>query len=136
MRALIVDMQVTIEQLNDSANADCKVVGKTLEDSVHGLRSATRWALDAAAQNAAEPLAGAVPYLMMFGTVCGGWMLGQSALVAASRLKEGGGDADFYSSKIKTARYYADHILPRAGALRHEVMHGAASLMALDEAAF
>jgi hypothetical protein len=85
MRALIVDMQVTIEQLNDSANADCKVVGKTLEDSVHGLRSATRWALDAAAQNAAEPLAGAVPYLMMFGTVCGGWMLGQSALVAEAR---------------------------------------------------
>jgi 3-(methylthio)propanoyl-CoA dehydrogenase len=136
MRALIADMQVTIEQLNDSANADCKVVSKTLEDAVHGLRNATRWALDAAAQNPAEPLAGAVPYLMLFGTVCGGWMLGQSALVAAARLNEGGGDDVFYSSKIKTARYYADHILPRAGALRHEVMHGAASLMALDEAAF
>jgi acyl-CoA dehydrogenase len=135
MRALIADMQMTIEDLNASADADCRAVGSTLEDAVHGLRNATHWVLEAFASDPAQPLAGAVPYLMLFGTVTGGWMLGHSALVAAKRLGQGVADELFYATKVKTARYYADHILPRAGALFHEIVHGADSLLALEEAA-
>jgi len=58
-----------------------------------------------------------VPLLELFGIVCGGWQLGLSALVAAKRLAEGGGDEAFYRAKIGTARFYADHVLARAPAL-------------------
>ncbi|HTQ72750.1 MAG TPA: acyl-CoA dehydrogenase [Burkholderiales bacterium] len=80
--------------------------------------------------------AGAVPFLKLMGIVCGGWQLARSALVAQQRLSEGKGDKSFYEAKIKTARFYADHVLTQAPALRNTVVHGAAAVMALAEEQF
>ena len=80
--------------------------------------------------------AGAVPFLKLMGIVCGGWQLARSALVAQQRLSEGKGDKSFYEAKIKTARFYADHLLTQAPALRNTVVHGAAAVMALAEEQF
>jgi len=80
--------------------------------------------------------AGAVPFLRLMGIVCGGWQLARSALVAQQRLSEGKGDKSFYEAKIKTARFYADHVLTQAPALRNTVVHGAAAVMALAEEQF
>ena len=80
--------------------------------------------------------AGAVPFLKLMGIVCGGWQLARSALVAQQRLSEGKGDKSFYEAKIKTARFYADHVLTQAPALRNTVVHGAAAVMALTEEQF
>ena len=68
--------------------------------------------------------------------ICGGWQLARSALVAQQRLSEGKGDKSFYEAKIKTARFYADHVLTQAPALRNTVVHGAAAVMALAEEQF
>ena len=135
MRALIADMQATAAELGAGGNADCKAIGAVLADAVTALTDTTQWMLEGFSRNPLETAAGAVPYLMLFGTVAGGWMLGQSALVAAGRVTEGGGDPLFYAGKIKTARFYADHVLPRVFALKHEVLHGAESLLTLEEAA-
>ena len=70
--------------------------------------------------------AGAVPYLMLWGYVCGGWMMAKAALIAAAK----DGD-DFYAAKLVTARYYAEHVLPKASGLAHEVTHGGPTTMAL-----
>ena len=80
--------------------------------------------------------AGAVPFLMLMGIVCGGWQMARAALVAQQRLAEGKGDKSFYAAKIKTARFYADHLLTRAPALRNTIVHGAAGVMALAEEQF
>jgi 3-(methylthio)propanoyl-CoA dehydrogenase len=48
----------------------------------------------------------------------------------------GRADAYFYQAKIATTRFYAEHILPRALALKMEVTSGAGSVLALDEAMF
>ena len=135
MRALIADMQATATELGGSGNADCKAIAAVLADAVTGLADTTQWMLEGFSRNPLEPAAGAVPYLMLFGTVAGGWMLGQSALVAAGRVTDGSGDQLFYAGKIKTGRFYADHVLPRVFALKHEVLHGAESLLTLEEAA-
>ena len=135
MQALISDMQATTLELGGSANTDCKAIGAMLGESIKALTDTTQWILDAFPRNPLEPAAGAVPYLMLFGTAAGGWMLGKSALVAAQRLDEGSGDQIFYRGKIKTARFYVDHVLPRVFALKHEVMHGAESLLTIEEAA-
>ena len=37
-------------------------------------------------------LAGAVPFLHLFGIVAGGWQMGRAALVASRRLAEGSGE--------------------------------------------
>ena len=135
MREIIADMQAAIVDLNLSSNADCKAVGGVLAAAAKALSDSTQWILESFSRNPREPAAGAVPYLMLFGTVAGGWMMGESALVAAERASDGEGDPLFYAGKVKTARFYADHVLPRAMALQHEVMHGASSLLAMEDAA-
>ena len=70
------------------------------------------------------------------GAVAGGWQLGRAALIAAKRLEEGTGDAAFYRGKISTARFYADCLLPQAGALAQSIVHGSESVLALADEQF
>jgi acyl-CoA dehydrogenase len=77
-----------------------------------------------------------VPYLKLFGTVAGGWMMARAALVAAAKLGRPDGDRDFLQAKLATARFYAEHELPRALPLAREVTRGADSVLALEPAKF
>ena len=74
--------------------------------------------------------AGSVPYLMLAGNLVAGWQLGRSLLVAEDKLAAGE-DAAFMTAKIATARFYAEHILPRTQALRDAIVEGADSVTAL-----
>ena len=73
----------------------------------------------------------AVPYLHLAATVCGGWQLGRAALAATGRLEEGSGDARFLQTKVATAHFYADHMLPQTGSLNQTVRAGGDALAAL-----
>jgi len=77
--------------------------------------------------------AGSVPYLMLAGNLVAGWQLGRS-LIAAEDALAAGGDAPFMTAKVTTARFYAEHILPRCAALRAAIVDGAASVneLAMD----
>jgi len=79
--------------------------------------------------------AGSVPYLMLAGNLMAGWQLARS-LLAAQELLAAGQDVEFMQAKITTARFYAEHILPRCQALRDAVVQGADSVMALPIEAF
>ncbi len=57
-------------------------------------------------------------------------------LLAAQELKATGEDVAFMDAKIVTARFYAEHILPRCAAQRDAVVNGADSVMALPVDAF
>jgi alkylation response protein AidB-like acyl-CoA dehydrogenase len=78
--------------------------------------------------------AGAVPFLKLMGIVAGGWQMGRAALAAERKLQSG--DRNFLEAKIATARFYADHVLVHAPALRNTVVNGAAGVMALSEDQF
>jgi hypothetical protein len=134
MRAMIADMLATVIELNASGNADCKAIGAVLDRAIKTLVDTTQWMLESFAGNPQAPAASAAPYLMLFGVTAGGWMMGESALVAERRRTDQGGDQVFYLGKIKTARFYADHILPRVFALAHEVINGAESLLSIEDA--
>src|SRR5205807_1589270 len=72
------------------------------------------------ASSAADPrpaFAGAVPFLKLMGIVAGGWQMGRAALAAERKLESG--DRNFLEAKIATARFYADHVLVQAPALRN-----------------
>lgn len=71
--------------------------------------------------------AGSVPFLMLAGNLFAGWQLARSLLASQQQLAQGLGDAlgaDFHRRKIATARFYADHVLSRAPALTHSIVHG------------
>ena len=90
---------------------------------------AVLWLLAAPAREAA---AGAVPYLMLCGTVIGGWLMARAAAANGSV----GSDAEFMATKRITAQHYALHVLPESGALRDEVVHGAVTTLGLNDAQF
>ena len=77
--------------------------------------------------------AGSVPYLMLAGSVVAGWQLARSLLVA-EELAAQGTDVAFMRAKVATARFYAEHLLNKAPAVRDSIVHGADSVtaMALD----
>ncbi|MBT9493702.1 MAG: acyl-CoA dehydrogenase [Paucibacter sp.] len=79
--------------------------------------------------------AGSVPYLMLAGNLVAGWQLARSLVVAEDHLAAGN-DAAFMSAKIATARFYAEHILSRAGGLRDAIVEGADSVTAMSLDAF
>ena len=58
------------------------------------------------------------------------------ALLAAEACLAKGEDPAFLKAKIATARFYAEHILSRAGGIREAVVEGADSVNALAAEAF
>ena len=100
----------------------------SLAEGLLALQGATEWLLVCEDPN--DALAGATPYLELFGTVTGGWLLAKGALVAAGKLEEA--DDPFLRAKIATAHFYCTQILPRATALVPSVMAGAGDLFEID----
>jgi acyl-CoA dehydrogenase len=68
--------------------------------------------------------------------VAGGWQMGVAALAAHRKLAAGEGNAAFLQSKLVTARFYGEQILPRAAMHAAVAMTPAATVMGMDEAMF
>jgi acyl-CoA dehydrogenase len=128
MGALIAEMSSDLERLCSSERA-AGVAPAALE-AVELLRTATGSLAPAAAGRAESALAVAVPYLNLCGFVMGGWLMARSGALAVSHRQ--GQDREFYAAKIRTATFYAHHLLPRARALAQVVQHGAASVLETD----
>jgi hypothetical protein len=74
--------------------------------------------------------AAAFDYMMLIGTIIGGWQLARGALVATDQLAAGG-DKAFLGTQVVLAQFYAEHVLPRCIAHAAVVRAGSASTMAL-----
>ncbi len=94
------------------------------------LREATDWLL--ADRPARASAAAATPYLALLGTVAGGYLLARSAIIADSRAATADADDPFYRSKVETARFYAECVLPKAASLKHAAIGGAELLQGFD----
>ncbi len=77
-------------------------------------------------------------YLRQFALVALGYMWARMAKIAAVKLKTDTdpGKKEFYESKIKTARFFFERMLPEADARQKMVLSGAKTLMDLEETAF
>jgi 3-(methylsulfanyl)propanoyl-CoA dehydrogenase len=123
-------------ELAKSANPDVARVRTTLAAGAKAVGEAVDWLLATFGKDVRAASAGAVPFLELMGGVAGGWQMARAALAAEKKLAAGEGDQAFYKAKIATARFYADHVLVRAPALRDTVLNGGAAAMALDEDQF
>jgi 3-(methylthio)propanoyl-CoA dehydrogenase len=125
-----------IQRALELAGEECVVIGSRLQRGVDALESAGRWIVSRFGSEPRAVLAGAVPFLELAGIVCGGAQLGRSALIAATKLDRGEGDAQFLRAKLVTARHFADHWLTRAPGLQQMVTAGARSVLALGDEQF
>ena len=98
-----------------------------LGDAVESLSRATDWLLATIEKAPDTALAGASPYLRLFGVATGGCLLAKQAL-AALRL---GGDA---AARLAIARFFAENIAVGAGALERTVVECGAGVLGADAA--
>jgi 3-(methylthio)propanoyl-CoA dehydrogenase len=126
MNALVADMS------SDLAALEASPTQKAALEAVGLLKDATQSLLEALSSRPDAAMAVSVPYLMLCGYAMGGWLLAKSAAIAAKNLQ--GPDKAFYESKIHTARFYADQVLPNTLALARVVTSGAESVIDTDAA--
>jgi alkylation response protein AidB-like acyl-CoA dehydrogenase len=96
-----------------------------LGEAIDGLERATHWLLAQKSSDAA--LAGATPYLRLFGNAAGGCMLASQALAALRESSDGAG-------RTALARFFAENIAVQASGLERSVTEGGASIMQADAA--
>jgi hypothetical protein len=132
--ALIAEMEKILKELAATKNVHLSALGDRLASAIGSLKEATQWISQAYGSNPAAVAAGSVYYLKLMGITCGGWMMARAALAASKQLDAGEGDKDFLRSKLLTARFYADHILPQAMGLGAITMRGGDSVIAVEEA--
>jgi alkylation response protein AidB-like acyl-CoA dehydrogenase len=126
MNALLADMSRELEGLEGSPTQ------KAALEAVGLLKEATQSLLKALSSRPEAAMAVSVPYLMLCGYTMGGWLLAKSSAIAAKNPQ--GPDKAFYESKIHTARFYADQVLPNTLALARIVTSGAESVIDTDAA--
>ena len=112
MTSLIDDIHATAEEATNTEGLE--TLGESLRLAADELASAVQTLLGSAPQDPFAPGAASVNLLLQAGTVVGGWQIVRSALAVAG--DAGDYDDAFRDAKLKTARFYCEHLLPRAGA--------------------
>jgi alkylation response protein AidB-like acyl-CoA dehydrogenase len=133
--AIAARIAQTEAELNARDSVACRAVARRLTAARGAFEDAVRFISMQAKASPNEAFAGSVPYLMLAGTVMAGWQMSRALLVAEERLAAGAGvDVAFMQAKIVTVRFYADHILNRASAMRDSICEGAEAVtsMALE----
>ena len=128
--ALIAEMR-RLDPALAGAGEELASARQNLRAAIDALERATRWLVETYATNPRAAAAVSVPYLQLSGTVAGGWLMAQAALVAAGRLREQSEGTEFFRGKLATARFYAEHILPLSECLALQITSGAQSVLAL-----
>jgi alkylation response protein AidB-like acyl-CoA dehydrogenase len=73
--------------------------------------------------------AGSVPYLMMSGYLLTSWQMAKAMMIAEDKLAD---DKTFYSAKITTAQFHAEHLLNLVPAIAQSILKGGTSVNALS----
>jgi alkylation response protein AidB-like acyl-CoA dehydrogenase len=132
-RAIAAQIEATEALLAQRQTADARATLKRLTAARLAYLDAVDFIAQHARSNPNAAFAGSVPYLMLAGNLVAGWQMARALLVAEDQVAAGV-DVPFMTAKIATARFYAEHILARAGGLRDAIVEGADSVtaMALD----
>jgi alkylation response protein AidB-like acyl-CoA dehydrogenase len=133
LTAYLAEVTAGAQAMAASADANLQVLGRELVLAAKRTGEMASWILNHAAEPALTAAA-AVPLLNAMGLVAGGHCLGIGARAALRRLAEGAADDGFLAAKPVTARFYAEHLLGQVEGFRASVVHGAATVMALDPA--
>ncbi len=125
--ALMDEMKDTVSRVEASNDPAFGLTALRLREALAALDRASRWLLERMATKPNDVLAGATPYLRLFGSTLGGCLLADQAL--AANTSEGGG-------KRQTAltRFFAENVSVHAPALAHAVTDTADSVNTAESA--
>jgi acyl-CoA dehydrogenase len=123
---LLDELNEVVRKVEASNDPAFGLTGAKLRDALGSLDRTSRWLLEKLASNPTDALAGATPYLRLFGSALGGCMLASEALAARA---ENESDA---ARHVALARFFAEAVAVQAPSLEKTVTDGADSIAAAD----
>ena len=120
-RALFGEIRGVLPEL--AGAPELESLHHALAEGLDALERATEYLV---AVEPALAAAGSSPYLALFGTVAGGWLMARLTLASRHRGADG-----FPAARLVTARCYAEHYLARAPSYLPAIL-GGATVMGLD----
>ena len=87
-------------------------------------------------KNPDEAGAASTEYLRMFGIVALGFMWAQMAKIAKEKLASGAEDKQFFETKLVTARFFFERVMPDVSSLLVKMSAGSETMMELEAEAF
>ncbi len=117
-RELLGAMRANLAAIENQSD-DLQVMRVHLTEGIAKIEETIAWLLDRAKSDLPQALAGATPFLELFGTVACGWLLARGAASTDDQ------------SRVLTARFFAEQVVPAASALGPAIK-GGATVMGFD----
>jgi alkylation response protein AidB-like acyl-CoA dehydrogenase len=128
VKSFLQDARAIVAQVDGNNNPGFGWTGVRLAEALDSLERSGEWLLAQLKRSPQAALAGATPYLQLFGYAAGGVLLAQEALAA---LRIGNGEP---AARVALARFFAEHFAVSAPALEREIIEGSDSLLNVDAA--
>ncbi|SFN81640.1 hypothetical protein SAMN03159463_00634 [Mesorhizobium sp. NFR06] len=128
-----------VSEFCEENRADEKMAAftKALKKGLNDLQAATMWLVQNGMAKPDNAGAASTDYMHLFGLVALGYMWAQMAKSAQAKLAEGANGATvFYDTKLVTARFFMERIMPETATRLARISSGADTLMALPAEAF
>ena len=119
VRLYLGELRATVKAVQASNAPAFGETATRLDEAIDSLERVTQWLL--AQKTSDTTLAGATPYLRLFGQAAGGCMLADQALAA---LRDSGDGV----ARIALARFFAENIMVQAAGLERSIIEGADSI--------
>jgi 3-(methylthio)propanoyl-CoA dehydrogenase len=128
VRELIETMRNDLKTLDGGSLSTLR---EDLSAGIDALEQAVRWMLSAGRAEILDGMSGATPFLRLFATVVGGWLMARQAVEAT----KAGIDDTYNAAKVATAEFFLDQILPTGTALLSQVTATAKPLYVISNEA-
>ena len=130
-QSLLREIDKTVDSLKSQHDAAFVSIATQLEAGRRALASVVEFVVHQGKRDPNAVFAGSVPYLKLAGLVLAGWQMARAALIAHGKRAA---DPSFYGTKILTAQFFAEHMLPHAAALATSIVTAkqGEGLLALD----
>jgi acyl-CoA dehydrogenase len=123
---LLDELNGIVKQVETSNDPAFGTTGQKLREALAATERTSKWLLERMAAAPNDALAGATPYLRLFGSTLGGCMLAGEALAA-----KGNGEAD-PQRYVALARFFAESIAVQATSLEKTVTDSAEAVNGAD----
>jgi hypothetical protein len=124
VRVLLDELSKIVACVESSNDPAFGTTGMRLRDALGSLERASNWILERLTSSPNDALAGATPYLRLFGSTLGGCKLAEDALAARDSSEEFGDSLRY----VTLARFFAENIAVQAPALERTVIDGAEAI--------
>lgn len=122
---LISEMRATAKRLDGKLNE----INDDLVKGIDTLEQVSRWMLTAGRADIIDGMSGATPFLRVFATTVGAWLMALQAEQAVAA----GLDDPYNAAKVETARFFVEQILPTVAGLVPQITATGRSLFAISE---